>query len=130
MLKVEDHVVEGVSAHGGGPGNIRLAISTTPGRLEIDSTDARREMGYLGTTELAYDGRDYARRRAALGVGDVVSNGDRLAAVHTSENVIAAIAFERMLLDLRDREFQLAFIPRTPPRITYIPGELTIDYVG
>jgi hypothetical protein len=109
---------------------IRLALSTTPGRLEIDSTDARREMGYLGSTDLVYDSRDYARGRAALGVGDIVSAGDRLATVHTGENVIAALAFERMLLDLRDREFQLAFIPRTPPRITYIPGELTIDFVS
>jgi len=123
-------VLEAISAHGGGPGIIRLRIQSAPGRLEIDSTAARQEMGYLGATELAYDSRDYARGRAALGIGDIVSGGDRLAAVHTGENVIATLAFERMLLDLRDREFQLAFIPRTPPRITYIPGQLAIDFIG
>lgn len=122
--------MEAIGAPGSGAGLFRLRISTTPGQLSIDTTQGRREMGYLHLTELAYDGRDYSRSRAALGVGDIVAAGDRLARAATGENTIAALAFERMLLELRDRNIQLGFIPRSPPAISYTPGQLTIDFVA
>lgn len=110
----------------GGAGLAQIRIRTTPAQLLIDSTKAREEIGLLGTTELAFDGAAFARQRAAQGVAATVSDGDRMAQPYTGENVIASLAFEHAL---REQQFQLAFIPRTPPQITYIPGDRQIDLV-
>lgn len=129
MLKLEDPVVDGIGATGSGAGLARVQISTSPAQLMIDSSAARREMGLLNTTELAFDRADYAKQRGAKGIAATVSAGARMAKPYTGENVIARLAFERALRDLSDMQFQLAFIPRTPPQITYIPGEMQIDFV-
>lgn len=112
-----------------GPPTARVSISTTPGQLSIDSTQARREIGYRYLTELAYDRAAFSRQQAERGVADIVSKGDILAVPLPGSNPIPELAFERMLLSLRDVEFQLAFVPMTPPSIRFTPGAVNIDFV-
>jgi hypothetical protein len=126
----------GPSSGGGAPispirgsGGAQVVLTRTPPRLEVDSTQTRREVGYVGMVELALDGRAHALTQAGRGIADIVAAGDRLARVHTGENAVAALAFERMLIDMRDHEYRLAFVPRTPPEVTITPGTLTIDVV-
>jgi hypothetical protein len=112
-----------------GPPTARVSINTTPGQLSIDSTQARREIGYRYLTELAYDRAAFSRQQAERGVADIVSAGDTLAVPRPGSIPIPQLAFERMLLDLRDLEFQLAFVPLTPPSISFTPGRVNIDFV-
>lgn len=107
----------------------QIKVHSTPGRLSIDSTKAREEMGYRTMMGLLRAGWDYTDRAARKGIARIVANGDRLADVHTGENAIAAIAFERMLINYREHQYGLNFIPRTPPKIDYTPGTTSIDFI-
>jgi len=113
-----------------GQSTAQVRVRSTPGRLLIDSTQAREEMGYRTMMSQLRAGWEYSDQAARKGIARIVANGNRMAAVHTGENAIAAIAFERMLIDYKEHKYGLAFIPRTPPQISYTPGTTSIDFVS
>ncbi len=107
----------------------QLSMQTTPSRLSIDTTRQRQEMGYYNLLPNAYRLRDWALGEAALGLADTVAAGNRMQRVESGENAIPAIAFDRMFIDLRDNQYGLDYIPKTPPKIHFTPGTLSIDLV-
>lgn len=112
-----------------GPPTAQVSINTTPAQLSIDSTQARAEIGYRHLTELAYDRAAFSQQQSERGVADIVSVGDTLSMPVPGSNPIPELAFERMLLSQRDLEFQLAFVPLTPPSISFTPSVVNIDFV-
>ena len=115
----------------------RLAIHTERGRLElhrelpqieVDSTELRSEVGYEKAMAQARKDADFALAQVAKGVSDMVEAGDRMAQAYRAESAFAELAYERTMLDLRDKYFNVDLIPKSRPRITVKSGGLWINY--
>jgi len=107
----------------------QVVVHRTPGKLEIDSTVPRREIGYYTPLDLLYDTRDFSVKQGQRGISDTVSKGDQLAQPTGGRDMIGELAFERMFVDYNDHRFALVFVPRTPPKISITPPTTTIDVV-
>ena len=56
-----------------GTAQAQVVIRRTPGKLQIDSTVPRREIGYYTPLDLLYDTRDFSVKQGQRGISDVVS---------------------------------------------------------
>lgn len=104
-----------------------FSVVSTPPVLTIDSTAARQELGYYQMLALldeivAYTGRQFERAMA-----DIRASGYALADIGSGKNMIAELARQRMFVDMNDRQFVVAIVPRTPPAIRIKPGEVRVD---
>ena len=95
--------------------------------IEIDSTVPREEMGYYQMLALlqqivAYTGRQFERALA-----DISASGDALSDASSGRDMIAELAWQRMFVDINDREFIVTMIPRTPPAIRITPGQALVS---
>jgi hypothetical protein len=106
-----------------------IEIRTTPGKLEIDSTVPRAEMGYYTMQGLLKEIVKLTTKKRERGIADIVTAGDRLARYDKEGNTIAALSREKAFRDLQEKKFVFNMIPRTPPAIRYTPGTLSIDFV-
>ncbi len=114
---------------GRGPSASRLTVGTTPARLDIDYTATRESMGYYQPLGLLDEIVNYTGKVRQQAIGQIVADGERLARPDRDPHAIAHIAFDTMLRDLRTHEFGIAFLPKVPPKITYVPGGVNLDVV-
>lgn len=106
-----------------------LTVTSTPSRLTVDTTQGREEIGYFAPTPLARQRSAHALRSAERAVATTVSDGYRLATPNSGPAMIPRLAFEHAVLSYREQQFGLAFVPKSPPRISYTPGETRINLV-
>jgi hypothetical protein len=114
---------------GRGASASHISVQVQPGRLDIDYTALRASMGYRQPLALLDEIVHYSDQERAHGIAKIVSNGDRLAKAYTGVNMFAQIAFETMTEDYRTHQYGIAFLPKVPPKITYIPSQTSIDVV-
>ena len=112
-----------------GSGASRLETSITPGRLDIDYTATRESMGYYQPLALLREIITYTDKARARGIAQIVADGNHYARPDRDPHAIANVARETMFAELRTHKYGIAFIPKTPPQITYIPGATSIDVV-
>ncbi len=115
----------------------RLAIHTERGRLElqrelpqieVDCTKLRSEMGYEKAVAQARKDAEFAQAQVAKGISDTVAAGERMAQAYEPGNAFAELSYERTMLDLRDKYFNVDLIPKSRPSIAIRSGGLWIDY--
>lgn len=107
----------------------RISTSRTPGRLSIDSTQPRQEMGYYSYMAFVSENTRIALRQVTKGIADTVATGDKLMRIEDGGNPLRSLARERASVRDNDTQVVLAFIPLSPPAISYTPGTLSIDIV-
>ena len=129
-------VISGTTTSSGFMGG-RLSIRTERGRLElhrelpqieVDTTKLRSEVGYEKAVAQAVKDARFAQAQVAKGISDIVAAGDRMAEAYRPGCAFAELAYERTMLDLRDKYFNVDLIPKSRPRITVKSGSLWINY--
>lgn len=105
----------------------RFTIERVPGRLVIDQSQAWAERGLKDPLTLTRDFAAEGREAALEGIARIAEEGDRLQAVETGENAIAAIATDKALPPPAD--FTIAFIPSPGSvKIRYEPTRLMLHW--
>ncbi len=108
----------------------QISISSRRGSIEIDSSQGRREMGYLSMRELSEDLRDRGLRAASAATAAIAGRGDSfVASLRGGGNAVASMAFDGMLRDVYESEFRFNIVPLSPPAIYVDPGAMSIDFV-
>ncbi|HEY8341515.1 MAG TPA: DUF6470 family protein [Calditerricola sp.] len=105
----------------------RLSIERVPGRLVIDQSQAWAEAGLKDPLTLTRDFAAEGREAALEGIARIAEEGDRLQAIETGENAIAAIAIDKALPPPAD--FTIALMP--PPfsvKMRYEPTRLVLRW--
>lgn len=105
----------------------RLTIERVPGRLVIDQSQAWATSGLKDPLTLARDIAAEGRAAALEGIARIAEEGDRLQAVETGENAIAAIATEKAFPPPAD--FTITLMP--PPfsvKMRYEPTRLVLHW--
>jgi hypothetical protein len=104
-------------------------IRQTPGRLNIDSTDAKASIGIKPTQRSVSEFAENSRAEARNATRETAEGGsnflDRLASANG--NPIIDVALSKLQLN-RTREFVLDFIPSVAPQIEYTPGNVSFDF--
>ncbi|GAB6931756.1 DUF6470 family protein [Calditerricola satsumensis] len=105
----------------------RLTIERVPGRLVIDQSEAWAASGLKDPLTLARDCAAEGREAALDGIARIAEEGDRLRAIETGENAIAAIAAEKALPPPAD--FTIALMPSPfSVKMRYEPTRLLLHW--
>lgn len=100
----------------------QLDIERERGGLEIDQSDGRRAVGMYPPLELTERIAALSRQAVLEGTARIAQEGDRYAAIHTGENVIAELAFES---SFREKGVVPTPPPSQPPKLHYTPDRVT-----
>lgn len=104
-----------------------LQLTSDPIRLNVDSTEMRKSVGYQTTQDL---NKSYAQdgiRIAYEATAQYVDEGNYLSDTPASQNPIPDIAMNYFN---RDIETMLAFIPSQAPNMSWDGGTLNIQYTA
>lgn len=105
-----------------------VKIHHTYPKLLIDQQPCRDDLDQRTSLDFMRVQAQKGWQAAKDGVVRRASEGARLMRIENKEErVIQKIAWENTDLS---KEFNIAFLPETPPKITYVPGELEFQYVG
>lgn len=107
-----------------------MGITSSGPTLEVDSTVPRQEMGYYHMLALLQEIVGYTGRQFERAVADIVASGNTLADNSTGQDMIAELSWQRMFVDINDREFIITCVPRTPPAIRITPGQARINILA
>lgn len=116
----------------------RLEISNATARLEVDSSTPRAETGYRGWHSSIAHLAQFSQSRGSKGIQRVVRGGRELSRIESGGNPVATQARRSLEGYWSDHSVELAFIPKSPPRIdvefspaeiTYTPGSVEIAFV-
>ena len=108
----------------------RVEITSTKAMplMTADSTQCRREMGYLTTTEQAKYFRDLCKSKANKGIARMVREGYRMANFYQSGSAFAEAAAGALERQNEDTQFNINLVPLTPPALRLINSK-PFDYV-
>lgn len=98
-----------------------LNLQTTPGRLTVDTYEARASTGIKSAIQSIEEFGSKGRRVAMEATRSYVENGNALMDGRSITDIAASKAFPP------PAETMLDFIPSAPPEISYEPGSVEFD---
>lgn len=106
-----------------------IRMQHTNARLLIDQQPCRDSLGLEKLTNFLRRKSKEALNKSMEGTARRAREGDRIMRIENhEENVFQNIARENF--NPPPAQINIAFLPSAPPKITYVPGELNIEYVG
>ena len=93
-----------------------VEINQPKGKLEIDGTPFRYSIGIKNSSDFSRDFAQEGHSAALEGIGRIAAEGDRMAAIETGEDVIAALAAESIYSEVPS----ITWASTSPPDIKYI----------
>jgi len=104
----------------------KVNIETTLPKVRIDNSRPRAESGLKGNRELTQDMVQRAFADMQAGKARAAEQGNRLADIHKSKNVIAEVADDNAWGQFQ-KEFGMVTMPRSKPDIQVIEGQNNIQ---
>lgn len=88
--------------------------------MTADSTQCRREMGYLPMTENSRYIRDLSLSKVQKGTGRTVSEGQRMANFNQGGSAFAEVAASALDRQTEDTQFEVNLVPLSPPTLRLV----------
>jgi len=82
-------------------------------RLIIDQSQCFKECGLKNFSDVTREGAELGQRRALEYMGEIAEQGNRMAHIELNRPVIAEIALEKAMKEVKD--FNITFIPQSRP---------------
>ncbi|MEI4769593.1 DUF6470 family protein [Psychrobacillus sp. FJAT-51614] len=103
-----------------------VSIRTTDGQLQIDSSQARRDLGLTGPLEFSRNYAQKGRQAVLSGIARRAREGEQLASIENHGNAIQAIAASKATP--QKKALGIKFVPSIGSvKTTYTPASLDIN---
>lgn len=99
----------------------KLEMEHKLGKIQIDQTECRAEVGLKGMTDFRVDNTSYGQSVLAKGIARIVDNGNQFIEIQNGADMIAEQA-DYNAFGMFEQEFGYAAIPVSKPKITVDPA--------
>ncbi|WP_042355978.1 DUF6470 family protein [Bacillus rubiinfantis] len=106
---------------------VQMTINRQPSQLEIDQEEAWNQLGFKSLSTLSAELADYAKQAGLEAIGEIVDEGNQMAAIENKSDAFVAIAVDKG--NPPPDDYNIAFIPSYGSvKIHYTPTEQYIEW--